>query len=94
MDIKQKETDGKGQFYIEENGKVLAEMDYSRRGSTHIIIEHTHVDDALHGRGAGKQLLTKAVEWARQENIKIKPLCTFAHAMFQKVKEFQDVLDR
>jgi predicted GNAT family acetyltransferase len=57
-----------------------------------IIIDHTDVSDALRGKGAGKQLVSAAVDYARKNNIKILPLCPFAKSVFEKVKEFQDVL--
>ena len=47
----------------------------------------------LKGKNAGKQLVTAAVEYARKNKIKILPLCPFARSVFERVKEFGDVLD-
>jgi uncharacterized protein len=94
MEIKRKEINSKGVFYIEVEGKKLAEMTYSRAGENLIIIDHTEVSDALKGKGAGKQLVSKAVDYARENNIKIIPLCTFAKSVFDKVPEFNDVLSK
>jgi uncharacterized protein len=93
MDIKLELTGNKGAFFIEENGKRVAEMTFSKAGDTRIIIDHTEVSDVLRGKGAGKQLVSAAVDYARKNNIKIIPLCPFAKSVFDKVKEFQDVLD-
>ena len=57
-----------------------------------MIIEHTEVDDSLAGKGVGKQLVSTAVDFARTNNIKIIPLCPFAKSVFDRVKEWQDVL--
>jgi uncharacterized protein len=92
MKIQQKENDSKGSFFIEENGERLAEMTYSKAGDDRIIIDHTQVDDKLRGKGAGKQLVSAAVDHARKNNLKIVPLCPFARSVFDKVKEFRDVL--
>jgi predicted GNAT family acetyltransferase len=94
MEILHKEARNKGAFYIEEDGKKLAEMAYSRYSEGHIIIDHTEVDDALRGRGAGKKMLTHAVEWARENNIKITPVCSFAYSLFEKISDFEDVWDK
>lgn len=67
-------------------------MTYSKAGADTIIIDHTEVSEALKGQGAGKRLVTAAVEFAREKNIKIIPLCPFAKSVFEKVKDFQDVL--
>ena len=82
----------KGAFYIEQDGKVLAEMTYVWVGKDRFIIDHTEVDDALSGKGAGKQLLLKAVEFARSKGLKIIPLCPFAKSVFDKMPEIRDVL--
>ena len=58
-----------------------------------MIIDNTEVNNILAGKGIGKQLLTKAVEYAREKKIKIIPLCPFAKSVFEKVEEFQDVLN-
>jgi uncharacterized protein len=63
-------------------------------GEKLIIIDHTEVSDSLKGKGAGKQLVSKAVDYARENNIKIIPLCTFAKSVFDKVPDFQDVLSK
>ena len=57
----------RGAFVIEQDGKRLAEMTYTVAG-TRVIIDHTSIDDALRGTGAGRQLVQAAVEWARAEN--------------------------
>lgn len=85
-----KETDGV--FYLEKEGKRLAEMTYSKAGTDRIIIDHTEVDPALRGTGAGKDLVMYAVEYARNQEIKIIPLCPFANSVFQKTQEIRDVL--
>jgi predicted GNAT family acetyltransferase len=92
MEIKHKTDVLKGAFYIEENGRLLAEMTYVWAGSNKIIIDHTQVSDELKGQGAGKQLVNEAVEMAREKGIKILPLCPFAKSVFDKIKEFNDVL--
>jgi uncharacterized protein len=92
MEINHGQTDSKGVFYIGEKHKPLAEMTYSKAGTETLIIDHTQVSDELKGQGAGKQLVTAAVNYARSNGIKIIPLCPFARSVFEKVKEFRDVL--
>ena len=93
MLIQQKQEGSKGTFYVEEDGKLLAEMTYSMTGTDLMIIDHTEVSDALRGRNTGYQLVQKAVEYARANHIKILPLCPFANSVFRKkAGEFDDVL--
>ena len=93
MLIEQKQDGHKGSFYIEKNGSVLAEMTFSMAGTKLMIIDHTEVTDELRGQHIGDQLVKTAVEYARTNDIKILPLCTFAKSVFDKNKtEFGDVL--
>lgn len=92
MEVKQQDDGLKGSFYIEESGKKLAEMTYVWAGNDRIIIDHTEVDEALKGRGAGKEMVLNAVAFARQKGIHIIPLCPFARSVFDKMQELRDVL--
>lgn len=93
MNVERIEHGSKGAFIIKVNNERLAEMTYSKAGDKLIIIDHTEVSDALRGKGAGKQLVSAAVEYARKNQIKILPLCPFAKSVFDKSPEFNDVLN-
>jgi uncharacterized protein len=92
-DIHYERKGNRGAWFIEREGKRLAQMTYSVAGSR-VIIDHTEVDDALRGTGAGRRLVQAAVEWARKEKQKLMPLCPFAKSVFDKTPEFSDVLAR
>jgi predicted GNAT family acetyltransferase len=83
----------KGAFVIERDGSRLAEMTYSMAGQK-MIIDHTQVDDALRGSGAGGRLVAAAVDWARANDRTILPLCPFARSVFDKTPAYADVLFR
>ena len=92
MEILQEDNGKKGAFYIVQNEKRVAEMTYVWAGVNSIIIDHTEVGESLKGLGAGKQMVSKAVDFAREKSIKIIPLCPFAKSVFDKVVAFRDVL--
>lgn len=77
MNIQHADNGLKGKFYITQNDQELTEMTYVWVGTEKIIIDHTSVDDALRGQGAGRQLVAQAVEFTRLKHIKIIPLCPF-----------------
>jgi predicted GNAT family acetyltransferase len=93
-EIQHRRDGHKGAFVIERDGKRLAEMTYTTAGATRIIIDHTDVDDALRGTGAGRKLVEAAVLWAREQKIKILPLCPFAKSVFDKTPAYADVLSQ
>ena len=92
MEIRHEITEKKGRFVYEVNGMEKAEMTYSHAGDDKIIIDHTEVDGSLKGQGVGYKLVEASVNYARDKQIKILPLCPFANAVFKKKKEYSDVL--
>jgi uncharacterized protein len=60
-------------------------------GATLVIIDHTEVDESLRGTGASHALVEAAVQWARANEKRIKPLCPFARSVFDRTPEFGDV---
>ncbi|VXB48496.1 putative acyltransferase with acyl-CoA N-acyltransferase domain [Flavobacterium sp. 9R] len=91
-EVQVKMNDKKGSFFIEIEGKQEAEMTFVFAGEDKIIIDHTGVNPGNEGKGLGKQMVAQAVTYARENNIKIIPLCPFAKKIFDKTPEFRDVL--
>ena len=90
--IQKEETGNKGAFFIENDGNRVAELTFSKAGENMIVIDHTEVSDSMRGTGSGKAMVLKAVEWAREDNLKIMPLCPFANSVFKRNLELRDVL--
>lgn len=82
-------------FYIGENPEdPLAEMTIVLNGPRQLIINHTMVSDELRGQGVGDKLLEEVVQYARDNNRQIIPLCPFAKARLEKDKaKYEDVLN-
>lgn len=91
-EVKQDNNEKHGSFEATIDGKKAGLMTYTWAGEERFIIDHTEVEEAYTGKGVGKEMLLKAVEFARENNKKIIPLCPFAKATFQKHEELQDVL--
>ena len=81
-----------GYFRIIAGSTEAGRISYSSTGSGIIIIDHTEVNPDFKGKGIGKLLVFEIVKFARENSIKIIPLCTFAKSVFDKEVEFRDVL--
>lgn len=90
--VKLELTEKNGSFYIEVDGKTEAKMTFVFAGDDKVIIDHTEVNPGNNGKGFGKKMVEKAVDFAREKNLKIIPLCPFAKSVFDKTPEFRDVL--
>jgi len=91
-EVKLEVNDKNGYFYIEIDGKTEAKMTFVFAGPDKIIIDHTEVNQGHNGKGFGKIMVEKAVEFSREKNIKIIPLCPFAKKVFDKTPAYSDVL--
>ena len=92
MEINQINDIRKGYFEAIEDGKEAGKMTYTWAGDSKFIIDHTEVNEGFNGKGVGKKLVMKAVEYAKNNNLKIIPLCPFAKSVFDKTEEIRDVL--
>ncbi len=84
----------KGQLEARENGNMAGILTYTQEKSDQITIHHTEVNPQFKGKGVGKSLFLEAVTFARENQLKINPECTFAASMFEKNEETRDVLLR
>jgi predicted GNAT family acetyltransferase len=93
MEIKHENYGNKGAFIALENDVKAGEITYSVAGENKIIADHTEVNENFKGRGVGKIILLEGlIKYARENNIKIIPLCPFVKATFAKTPELGDVL--
>ena len=90
--ISHTEAEHRGAFFIEQDGRRLAELTYSRANAALVIIDHTEVDPTLGGQGVGRRLLDAAVAWARETHTKFLVTCPFASAQFARDPSIRDVL--
>lgn len=92
MQIQHESSETKGAFFIEKDGKRVAEMTYSKAGTERIIIDHTEASEEVRGEGLAKKLVFHGVEFARENGLKVLPLCPYAKSVIQRNEELQDVL--
>lgn len=92
MEIQHINEENKGHYKAIQDGKEAGKMTYSWAGTDKFIIDSTTVDPAFKGRSVGKMMVMKAVDYARQNKVKILPLCPFAKSIFDKTEDIKDVL--
>ncbi|WP_101773831.1 GNAT family N-acetyltransferase [Peptostreptococcus faecalis] len=92
MKIIHKNGEKIGQFIAMDGDNRMGEVFYSWTEKDKFTISHTGVRDEFAGLGVGKKLVMAAVEYARKNNLKIKPLCPFAAKIFKENKELDDLV--
>ena len=89
-EIRHSETGQRGVFFLERDGRRVAELTYSLSGDR-ALVDHTYVDPALRGGTIAPSLVEAAVRWARAENRKIVPLCSYVRSVFARSRAYDDV---
>ncbi|GAA4357147.1 hypothetical protein GCM10023185_21660 [Hymenobacter saemangeumensis] len=70
-----------------------AELAYSYPSDGVIDFTHTYVDENLRGQGVGEELARAALDFARQEKLKVKTSCRYMASFVRRhPEEFSDLL--
>lgn len=73
-------------IYIDDNGSVVAEIDFPRTSVNEITITHTFVDSSLRGQGIAKKLVEEVISIAQKEKYNIRATCSYAIRYFHDNK--------
>ncbi len=66
-------------------------MTYEWVDDSCFAIDHTGVKSRYQNQGIGKSLVRSAVDYARQNEYTIIPVCAFARAEFDRNSDYADV---
>jgi predicted GNAT family acetyltransferase len=80
----------RGRFEIHIEAYV-AELNYSILNGV-MTIMHTGVPHAMEGQGIASRLTQAALEYARQQNYQVFPLCSFAQVYMRRHPEYRVLL--
>jgi predicted GNAT family acetyltransferase len=94
-DIQLKLNDvGRGAFVIEKGGERVAEMEIAIQNGN-LTVYHTEVAEALKGKGIASNLLFTMVAYARENKLKVVPLCPYVLAQFKRHPEqYEDIWNK
>jgi len=91
MEIMEEIKENSARFFIGENNQCVAELICKLPDKTTLLITHTEVNDSLGGKGIGKQLVSAAVNYAKQNAYVVKATCSYANAVLDKTLKYADV---
>ncbi|HEY2065970.1 MAG TPA: GNAT family N-acetyltransferase [Gemmatimonadaceae bacterium] len=68
-----------------------ATLTYVRRGDT-LDLTHTKVPPELEGRGYASALVRAALDYARNQHLRIIPTCPFVQGYLRRHNEYADIV--
>jgi len=66
-------------------------VEYKKRGNK-IDLHHTYTHPALRGKGLAAQVVRAALEFAKENNLKVIPTCSYVQAFIAKNAEYKDLV--
>jgi predicted GNAT family acetyltransferase len=63
-----------------------------RRFPDRFIIDHTEVPEPLEGKGLAAMLASSALDFARENHLRVVPLCPYVSHFLRKHPEYQDLV--
>ena len=85
------EDGSNGTFFVEREGRRVAELTYRMRGET-AVVDHTWVDPQLRGGKLAPKLVEACVEWARKEKRTISPACSYVRMVMDRYPDaYRDI---
>lgn len=85
--------EGKNGVFVmtDDNNKELGELTFMLK-EEQMIVNHTGVNPELRGKGLAEKLVLEAVKYARKNQLKIIPFCSYVSVYIGKHPEVQDVI--
>lgn len=84
----QEEENERFVIYVEGN-EVYVE--YTMKDNE-INLYHTFTDPALRGKGLAAQVVRAALEFAKENNLKVVPTCSYVQSFFAKNEEYKELV--
>jgi uncharacterized protein len=66
-------------------------VEYKMRDNK-VDLNHTYTHPALRGKGLAAQVVRAAFEFARENNLKVIPTCSYVQAFIAKNVEYKDLV--
>jgi predicted GNAT family acetyltransferase len=78
-------------YEIRSDGELAGFLTY-RPHSGLIELVHTEIDEEFEGRGLGSQLISFALDDARERGLAVLPFCPFVNDYIQRHRQYVDLV--
>jgi predicted GNAT family acetyltransferase len=84
VSIAREELNGVHEFVLRVDGERHGFLEFTRPEVGLMRIEYVEVSPALRGTGLGRQLVEKAVDFAKDAKLRVVPICSYARAVITR----------
>jgi predicted GNAT family acetyltransferase len=87
VSIEREELNGVHEFVLRIDGERLGYLEFTRPEVGLMRIEYVEVSPELRGTGLGRQLVAKAIDFAKDAKLRVLPICSYARAVITRDPE-------
>ena len=84
ISIEREELNGVHEFVLRVDGERLGYLEFTRPDVGVMRIEYVEVSPQLRGTGLGRQLVAKAIDFAKEAKLRVVPICGYARAVITR----------
>ena len=92
MELEIQHNKEKRRFYTFVEGRE-AYLTYENDNDNILNFGHTYVPFNLRGRGIAAKIVGYALEYARENNFKVIPSCSYVRVYIEKNRQFNDLVE-
>ncbi len=78
-------------FVLEQDGQHIGRLDYRVEDGV-LYVDYVEVIPSQRGNGLGVPLIDAAVDWARDNSLRVVPICGYARRVLVSDARYADVL--
>ena len=90
MELEVKHDTTNKRFFLLTEGYAI-QLDYSLDEDV-ITFYHTYTPPPIRSRGFAKKVVRYALDYARENNLKVIPTCSFVHSFISNNEQYRDLL--
>ena len=84
VSIEREELNGVHEFVLRVDGERLGYLEFTRPDVGVMRIEYVEVSPQLRGTGLGRQLVAKAIDFAKEAKLRVVPICGYARTVITR----------
>ncbi len=84
VSIEREELNGVHEFVLRIDGERLGYLEFTRPDVGVMRIEYVEVSPELRGTGLGRDLVAKAIDFAKEAKLRVVPICSYARAVITR----------
>ncbi len=81
----------RGRFHADVSGGE-ARLDYQKKGDDVVDFRSTYVPNEARGQGVAAKIVSRGLEWARTNDLRVVPTCSYVEGYIERHSEYKELV--